>query len=269
MKQIKRVLEIYRGYFRITIVRYLAYRVELVIWLTSMILQPVVFMCVWRAATHTGETINGYSRADIATYFILVMLINHATMAWVMWEWDGRVRNGELSYLLLRPHHVFHRDVGENISFKTATLPVMLLTAFFLVLTTKPSIHVTALHVIAFVPAMLFAYALRFTVDWVTALGSFFTTRVDALNVFYFFMLLLFSGQMAPLPFLPTSLRIIATFLPFRWMLDFPVRLMMGRLTPHEIVTGLFMQALWVGIAGTICSLVWRKGVRGYTAVGI
>jgi ABC-2 type transport system permease protein len=151
-----RTLEVYRGYFRITMVRYLAYRVELVIWLTSMILQPVVFMSVWRsAAAHIGGSLNGYNAGDIATYFILIMLINHATMAWVMWEWDGRVRNGELSYLLLRPHHVFHRDLGENISFKAATLPVMLLTALALIFATKPSIHITFIHILAFVPAML------------------------------------------------------------------------------------------------------------------
>jgi len=265
-----RALEIYRGYFRITMVRYLAYRTELVIWLTSMILQPVVFMSVWRStAVNIGGVLNGYSSGDIATYFILIMLINHATMAWVMWEWDGRVRNGELSYLLLRPHHVFHRDLGENISFKTATFPVMALTAVALIIGTKPSIHITLVHAMAFIPAILMAFALRFTVDWMTALGAFFTTRVDALNVFYFFLLLLFSGQMAPIPFLPAPMRIISQFLPFRWMLDFPARLMMGRLTPTEIETGLAMQMLWIGISAVICIAVWRKGVRGYTAVGI
>ena len=265
-----RTLEVYRGYFRITMVRYLAYRVELVIWLTSMILQPVVFMSVWRsAAVHIGGLLNGYSAGDIATYFILIMLINHATMAWVMWEWDGRVRNGELSYLLLRPHHVFHRDLGENISFKTATFPVMALTAVALIFATHPSIQLTAIHVLAFIPAMLMAFALRFTVDWVTAMGAFFTTRVDALNVFYFFLLLLFSGQMAPIPFLPSSLRIASNFLPFRWMLDFPARLMMGRLTTTEIAIGLAMQAFWIGVAALICFAVWKRGVKGYTAVGI
>jgi ABC-2 type transport system permease protein len=235
-----------------------------------MILQPVVFMAVWSsAALNSGGTVSGFTTNEISAYFILAMLINHATMAWVMWEWDARVRNGELSYLLLRPNHVFHRDLGENITFKLATFPVMLGTAVLLMAATHPHFSVTPHALAALLPCLLMAFCLRFTVDWMCAMGAFFTTRVDALNVLYFFVLLLFSGQMGPLPFLPKPLQVIADFLPFRWTVDFPARLMMGKLADSEILPGLAAQAAWCVVICGLCVFVWRKGVRGYTAVGI
>jgi ABC-2 type transport system permease protein len=266
----RRIWELYVGHFRVTMARYMAYRVELVIWLLSMVLQPVVFLSVWRnAANRMGGTLNGFSEDEIATYFILVMLINHLTMAWVMFEWEGRVQKGELSYLLLRPHHVVHRDLGENITFKTATFPVMLLTACGLVLSFFPKFHIPAWSALAFVPGIIFAYVLRFSVDWITALGAFYTTRVDAINVLHFFVLLLFSGQMAPLPLMPPQLQTIATFLPYRWVVDFPARLLMGRLSSEEVVAGLLAQAFWIAAVALIGRTVWRHGLRRYTAVGI
>ena len=264
------LIESYYGHFKVTLTRYLTYRVELVIWLISMILQPVVFMAVWsNAASYSGGTLSGYTTGDISAYFIVSMLVNHATMAWVMWEWDARVRQGELSYLLLRPNHVFHRDLAENITFKLATFPFMLATAIALIAGTHP--HVTMSHqaMLAIVPCLLLSFCLRFTVDWLCAMGAFFTTRVDALNVFYFFLLLLFSGQMAPMPFLPAPLQTMADFLPFRWTVDFPARLLIGKLPDEEIVHGLLMQMFWCVIVWSACVLVWRRGVRSYTAVGI
>jgi ABC-2 type transport system permease protein len=267
---VMRLLEVYGGHFRVTVARYMMYRVELVIWLIAMILQPVVFMAVWSgAATQAGGQVAGFTLPDIAAYFILAMLVNHATMAWVMWEWDSRVRHGELSYLLLRPSHVFHRDLGENLSFKLTTFPVMFGTAVALILTHHPAWKLDAANLPYIVPAFLLAFCLRFLLDWLAAMGAFFTTRVDALNVCYFFCLLLFSGQMAPMPFLPDLLRDIATFLPFRWCLDFPVRLIMGKLTAQEIWTGMCLQAVWTVIIALCCRIVWKKGLKNYTAVGL
>jgi viologen exporter family transport system permease protein len=266
----KRLIESYQGHFRVTLTRYLTYRVELVIWLISMILQPIVFMAVWSsAAANSGGTVSGYSPNEISAYFIIAMLVNHATMAWVMWEWDARVRGGELSYLLLRPNHVFHRDLAENVTFKLATFPVMLATALLLIAATSPHIVITPYAAMAIIPCLILSFCLRFTVDWVCAMGAFFTTRVDALNVLYFFVLLLFSGQMAPVPFLPEPMRVIANFLPFRWTVDFPARLLMGKLSDAEILPGLAAQALWCLVICGLCVFVWRRGVRGYTAVGI
>lgn len=265
-----RLWELYLGHFRVTMSRYMAYRVELVIWLLSMILQPVVFLAVWQnAANQIGGSVNGFTRGEIATYFILVMLVNHLTMAWVMFEWEARVQKGELSYLLLRPHHVVHRDLGENITFKVATFPIMLLTAIGLKYTFAPTIEITLRSFLAFLPALLLAYALRFAVDWITALGAFYTTRVDAINVLHFFVLLLFSGQMSPLPLLPPQMQTVATYLPYRWMIDFPIRLLMGRLTPEEMWVGFGMQAVWLVVIIGIGAFVWERGLRRFTAVGL
>ena len=53
-----------------------------------------------------------------AAYFIVLMMVNHVTFSWIMFEYDYRVRQGTLSFALLRPVHPIHADIADNVSFK-------------------------------------------------------------------------------------------------------------------------------------------------------
>jgi ABC-2 type transport system permease protein len=57
--------------------------------------------------------------------------------------------------------------------------------------------------------------------------------------------------------------------LPFWWFMGFPVELIMGRLSMVQIVHGIGMQAIWLTIAMVGLVLVWNRGIKTYTAVGI
>jgi len=105
-------------------------------------------------------------------------------------------------------------------------------------------------------------------VEWTLALAAFWTTRVSALNQMYFLAMLFFSGQIAPLELLPHPVRVIAFVLPFRWTVGFPTELLLGRLTPVQVLTGIGMQAAWLMAGLVLMRLVWRAGLKVYTAVG-
>jgi len=112
------------------------------------------------------------------------------------------------------------------------------------------------------------AFLLRFLLEWTLAQAAFWTTRVSAINQSYFVMMLFLSGQVAPLALFPPWLQVAASILPFRWTLGFPVELLLGRLTPAEALMGLGVQAAWVALAYVLMRIVWRAGIRLYSAVG-
>jgi ABC-2 type transport system permease protein len=271
MKRVKRLLTLYASYFRINLTRYIAYRVETVIWLVGMALPPVVLLAVWQsAASRAGGSIAGFNGGDIAAYFIAVMLVNHVTQAWAVFLWESYVREGYLAYVLLRPHPVFLQDLAENVAFKIVTVPLMLLTAVALWFSFHAHMKVEAWAIAAAIPTVLMAFALRFTIDWIVATtAALYSTKVDAVNAVFFFIVLVFSGQIAPLQMLPGPLRMAANFLPFRWMIDFPVQALLGRLSSQQIATGLGVQVLWVTVQAAVIVVTWRGGIRRFTAVGL
>jgi ABC-type uncharacterized transport system permease subunit len=80
--------------------------------------------------------------------------------------------------------------------------------------------------------------------------------------------LALASGYLVPLELLPAPVTQLLLLLPFRAMLSFPVELLLGRLGPAQIAAGLGLQLFWAVALLLLMRLMWRRGLRRYSAVG-
>ena len=262
-------VQLYSQQFKTTFATMLQYRASLFIWMISSILEPVVYLIVWSTVSNgSGGSVGSYTAGGFAAYYIAFMLVNQVTYTWVMWEYEYRVRQGSLSFALLKPVHPIHSDISDNLSSKLITLPVLLVIAGGLALIFHPTAAWSLWAILAFIPALLLAFLVRFLLEWTLALAAFWTTRVTAINQVYFVLMLFLAGQIAPLTLFPKWIQIVSAILPFRWMLGFPVELVLGRLTPVQALEGLAAQAVWCGISLVLIRVIWRAGVRVYSAVG-
>ncbi len=260
---------LYLQQFRTSLAMMLQYRASLGIWLIGHVLEPLVYLAVWTAVSRSsGGSVGGYSAGDFAAYYITFMLVNHVTYTWIMFEFEYRVRHGSFSPALLRPVHPIHADIADNISSKLITLPLILVAAGVLALTFHPVYRVTPWAAAAFAVSLLLAFGLRFLMEWTLALTAFWTTRVGPANQLYFLAAYFLSGQMAPLALMPRFVQVVAAALPFRWTTSFPIELFLGRVAWSDALRGLGMQAGWLVLCLGLLRLVWRAGVRRYTAVG-
>jgi ABC-type uncharacterized transport system permease subunit len=56
--------------------------------------------------------------------------------------------------------------------------------------------------------------------------------------------------------------------LPFQSVVALPVEVLTGRVGPAEALPRLLVCTLWVVVIGLGARLLWRSGVRSYSAVG-
>jgi ABC-2 type transport system permease protein len=265
----KRRLAIWRAQARNTLAIQLHYRVALVIWMIGLVLSPLVYLVVWTTVAHTqGGRVASYSAHDFAAYFIILMIVDHITFTWVIFNAEFRIRQGQLSPLLLRPVHPINQDIVENASYKLLMLSVLIPAAVVMSLVFHPAFHPAPWAVLAFFPALALAAVLRFTVEWTISCTSFWISRMAALDQMYYVLVLFLSGQVAPIALLPLPVRVLATVLPFRWMVAFPVELLVGRASPHDALMGFGLLIGWLAIAVIALRITWRRGVRQYSAVG-
>lgn len=263
-------LSVYGQELKTTIASQLQYRVALVIWLLGHVLEPVIYLVVWSTvARGSGGSVGGLTSGDFAAYFVVLMVVNHVTFSWIMWEYDYRIRQGTLSAALLRPIHPIHADIADNLAFKAITLNIMLPTAVLLGLAFQARLAYPGWWAYAaFVPVLVLAFVTRFVIEWTLAMSAFWTTRISAINQMYYVAALFFSGQIAPLSLLPYPVQVVTAFMPFRWLAAFPVDLFLGHLTLLQTLEGLAAQVVWLGIGYGLLRIVWRAGVRRYSAVG-
>ncbi|HEX9076960.1 MAG TPA: ABC-2 family transporter protein [Anaerolineae bacterium] len=261
--------DLYVQQFKTTLASMLQYRASLVIWMISHVLEPLVYLIVWSTVSNTsGGSVGDYTTREFAGYFILLMLVNHVSFTWIMYEFEYRIRQGILSFALLKPVHPIHSDIADNVSFKLITMPIMLLVAVALSLLFHPVAAPAPWAIALSIPVWFLAFLVRSLLEWTLAQAAFWTTRVSALNQTYFVLVLFLSGQLAPLTLFPYPIQILAAVLPFRWLIGFPVELLLGRLSPFDALVGLGAQAVWLVISLLLVRIVWQAGLRIYSAVG-
>ena len=259
----------YRQRFKVDLALQVAYRGATFIWLFSLIVQPLVSLVVWRTvADSQGGSAGGFTAGQYAAYFLAVMVVNQMTFMWHMWEIEWRVRTGVYSGILLRPMHPIHEAPVANLSFKAFTLVPLIPICVLLAVIFDAQFDTRPVDIVAFVPAVALALGLRYTIEWALGLIAFWVTRAAAIHQLWASVTFFLAGQMAPLSLFPKPIQVIATVLPFRWMLSFPVEVLLGRLSGREILAGLGMQVLWLAIAIVVMRAVWSRAANHYSAVG-
>src|SRR5579862_6334773 len=267
-------LNVYRANMKMAIASMLQYRFAILIWAVWGFVGPLISLAVWSAATaaHGGPISSAsgasFGRSDFAAYFLTFMVVGHLTMSWDAFEFAWRVRDGNLSPRLLKPLNPIHSDLCSNVAFKLCT-SVMILPAWVaLFVMLHPSPPKSILMLVLGIPAVILAAILRYLLQYSLALFAFWTTRVEAINEFYFALDSFLAGRIAPLALLPAWMATAAALSPFRSMGGFPVELLLGRLTPAQAAIGFVSQIIWIGAAVVVFRLMWAAGVRQYSAVG-
>ena len=95
---------LYAQQFKTTFASMVQYRASLFIWMISQVLEPLVYLIVWSTVSNgNGGSVGGYTARGFAAYYLVLMLVNQVTYTWIMFEYEYRVRQGSLSFALLKP----------------------------------------------------------------------------------------------------------------------------------------------------------------------
>jgi ABC-2 type transport system permease protein len=228
---------------------------------------PLIYLLVWSSAAGDGA-IAGLSRGDFVAYYLILILVNQVTYAQTNWTVGDLIRYGQMNRVLLRPLPPIYDALASELAGKVVYLAFDVPVVGLLALVLHPELKLTLEGGLAFVPALLMAWALRFFWGYCLALLAFWATRADALLGLQDALIFLLAGQVAPVALLPGVLQSAAKILPFRYMVSFPVEVLTGQAAGAALLKGFALQAGWLALAVALYAIIWRAGVRRYSAVG-
>ncbi len=228
---------------------------------------PLAALFVWSAAADAGA-VGGLARGAFVAYYLILVVVNQFTYAQANWTLGDVIREGSLNFWLLKPMPPVWHVLASEAAGKTVMLAFALPAAGLLALVLRPQLSSDLPHVLLFFVALLLAWGLRFLWGCWLALLAFWSSRADALLALQEALVFLFSGIVAPVMLLPGALQTVGRCLPFRYMVGFPVEILVQNLTPGEMAFGFALQIGWLALAAALTALVWRAGLRRYAAVG-
>jgi ABC-2 type transport system permease protein len=238
----------------------------LLYWLVS----PIVYLAVWTTvATNQGD-VQGFTANDFVTYYLTLLIVDTLTSDITIHLLAYKIQDGTLSGELLRPvHPILTNTLINNLAFKALTLLGLIPVWLVLAVLFRPDFStVTLQSLLLAVPAVILGFGISFLLGATITCVAFWTTRVYALNEFYYALVILFAGQFVPLELMPPVIQQIAQFLPFQLLKYFPIQLSLGRLPAEVIVRDFVLGLVWFGLALALFQWVWRLGVKRFSAVG-
>jgi ABC-2 type transport system permease protein len=199
-----------------------------------------------------------------------LLIVDQLTSDITIHLFGSKIQDGTLSGELIRPiHPMLTNTLVNNLAFKTLTFMALIPVWLVLWLLFQPDFSsVTWQGVLLALPAVLLGFTIAFLFGAAITCIAFWTTRVWALYEFYSALVMLFSGMFVPLQLMPQMIQNIARFLPFQLFKYYPIQLILGRLTPAEIIQGYLMGFFWLGVALLSFRWIWSKGVKKFSAVG-
>jgi ABC-2 type transport system permease protein len=261
-------VDLYLTMFRIAILNNIQYRVANYFYMIGMIAEPVIYLVVWSTiARQQGGQVGGFTPGQFAAYYIVWTLVRQMNIIFTPYGWEERIRQGELSAMLLQPLFPIHRDIAFMAGWKLVVIVMWLPIAAILTLLFSPELNVRPVDIAVFAVAIWGAYLVRTMIYWILGMASFWTTRVGPIFQLMFTAELLLSGRLVPLTLMPDWTQRLADLLPFKWTFGYPIEALVGRLPDAELFGGLAMQLLWIVIGSIAVRIVWGFAIRHYSAV--
>lgn len=264
------MLKIFQRLWQVNWAEQWQYRANLLMYLLYWLVSPIIYLAVWTSIANSKGSVNGLTANDFVTYYMTLLIVDQITSNIVIHTFGYKIQDGSLSGELIRPiHPMLTNALVNNISFKMLTIlgfiPIWIVL-FFLY---KPDFSSVTLNgILLAIPAMMIGFFIGFLLSATITSLAFWTTRVYSIHEFYYALILLFSGQFVPLTLMPRVIQDIAQYLPFQFLIYYPIQLILGKLTQAQIVQGFITSSIWLVVAITLFNFVWRNGVKRFSAVG-
>lgn len=260
----------YLAIFRISWQNVLEYRFNFLMGRVRSLVLLLTLYFLWTTVFAGRESLFGFSRDQIITYVLGSTFLFSLVFVHSMDDIADGIANGRLSLFLLKPVNFlgywFVRRVASRLmhllttSAELAIFVILVRPQFF----TQLDSRVLALSLLTLLSAIILFTLL----DFLAGLTSFWTIHAYGPR-FAFKMLMEFtSGRFFPLNILPAFLFRVVNFLPFSFLVFFPLNVYLGRLTTSEIYRGLTNQVVWIAALFLVLKIIWSRGLRRYEAVG-
>ena len=222
-------------------------------------------------ATPAEVSAGGFTRNELITYYVLGITFQWLAHWYPFYSVEQSIKDGSIvGKALLKPISYFWSQFAEESGWHTISvffgLTVSVLAAIMLrdhmVLTTS------LVRIIPTAVSTGLAIMIVFTLSLCLGLLGFWLTYIRVFDSLFWVCRAFFGGAVIPLSFLPGPLLYLAKILPFRYLYSFPLEIYMGKVIGQELVIGIFVQLSWVFVLVLLYNLMWRRGLRFYTAFG-
>ncbi|MDO8497572.1 MAG: ABC-2 family transporter protein [bacterium] len=244
------------------------YKGDLFIYTFTPFILTLVLMVVWLSVLDFSSG-NNAEKSYIVSYFFFQLIVARLVGAWHAPYLGEKIRQGDVSKYLLKPASFIWYDIAENIVEKiwkiTFSLPLYIIIGYFL----RRNLFISWENILPFLVSLIGAMIIYFLIEHLIGLSAFWlseTGAIDSYNEVFFFIT---SGKLFPLSYVTKLIPLgVINILPYKYMLGFPLDVLLGKTTGQTLWSDFGMQFVWVVGLILLYKVVWSKGLQKYGGYG-
>ena len=264
----------YLNILKVSLVERLAYRGDFLLGTVLRFLPMISAILLWKSVYQGAETdvLSGYTYSQVIAYLLLVHVSRmFSSMPGLAAGVARDIRDGNLKRYLIQPLDLMAYLLAYRAAHKMAYIATSALPygGLFLVCAgyfeTFPSLASVGFWILSLLLGFLLGFFFELTLGmlgfWMLEVTS-FLYLVNTLNFFV-------SGHFFPIDLMePAGLAVFLKMLPFQYLAYFPAAVFLGKIPPDQLLPMLGVQFLWVLFFAFVSRILWRLGLRRYSAFG-
>ena len=252
----------------------LAYRSDF--WITFLgqtFIQLIVARALWQSifASQGATEMKGYTLEMMTLYYLIVPIGMKMLTGENIGFMAREIYEGTFTRYLLYPLSVFQYKTLTYLTYSMfyGIQMVILFSIFRAFIADAPFTFIDFGNLLLGV-GLFFVAALTYgMMALFIEMFSLWADNIWSLVVMLRFFTSFFGGGFIPLTFLPDWAQNTLAYTPFPYLIDLPARTVMGLTTFPEIAKGVCILFVWTLFFMEIIKLLWKRGEKKYTGVGI
>jgi len=258
---------------RVSLDERLVYRGDFALGTLMRFLPIVTQIFLWSAvfAARDSKTLAGYSYEEFVAYYLLTMVSRaFSSMPALASTIAAQIRSGEIKKFLIQPIDMLGYLLAGRVAHKLAYYSVAagpFALVFFLCRGYFDG-WPDATTLLAFIVSLVLCFLLGFYLEASMGLVGFWFLEVSSLLFVYMLFSFFLSGHMFPLDMLPEPWRTVVQLSPLQYLAYFPSAVFLGKVQGWDLVWGLLVELGWVVFFFVLSRVLFRQGVKRYSAFG-
>lgn len=246
------------------------YKADFIFFIGTEVIFFVVFFFIWTNVYGKGgiSEISNFSLSATITYYFLTGILFRMNPGLGMYLnnaiWEGRLTNE-----IAKPFSVRLIYIVSGLSLMLIQLIAYLPFAdLIFIFVSKYIIFISLVNLLYFILAMALASLMGIIFYLIFHSLCFFFGDQDANLSLIDYLIAFLGGALFPLRFLPEGLHRAFSYLPFKYLFDFPANIYLGNISRAQMWMGFAEMLVWIIVFGCVYFLLFQKGLKKYSAIG-
>ena len=259
----------YYKVFKISLANQLEYRVNFISGFLFSLFPFTVNVLLWIAVSYQSKDMP-FKADSIVSYYFLTLITYNITSTVSVFKISDDIRLGTLNQYLIKPYNYALYQLAADLPhrFIFIVMNAVPITVLYFVLHGYFIFMLSVWKIVFFAAFLVTGYLINFLIDFLIALYSFYFSRVSSLYTSIRVLKNISAGIIFPLVLLPKSVFTFLKNLPFAFISHIPVSLLLDDMPMHSALFSLCKAFCWITILGISCTMVWKRGMKVYSAYG-